>query len=94
MHAVAAHMIEARGVALTKMHDVVTHHDMAALVQNGLGAAILPRSSPRNANTRRFPIADLPLTRAVSVYAVAGRQRGTAAAALLNLLRSTEFAAA
>ena len=94
MHTAAERMIEARGVALAGMHEVVTHHDMAALVQNGLGAAILPRSSPRAENTRRLPIADFPLTRTVSVYAVAGRRRDPAATALLNLLRATEFAAA
>lgn len=94
MHAAAERMIESRGVALSGMHEVVTHHDMAALVQNGLGVAILPRSSPRGENTRRLQIADFPLARTVSVYAVAGRQRGVAAAAMLNLLRSTQFEAA
>jgi DNA-binding transcriptional LysR family regulator len=91
LHEAAERMIEARGASLTRIHEVVTHHDMAALVDSGLGAAILPRSSPRGANVRRMPIADLPLSRAVSVYAVAGRRRETAAAALLNLLRSTDF---
>jgi hypothetical protein len=39
-------------------------------------------------------IADLPLTRAVSAYAVAGRRRETATAMFLNLLRSSELTAA
>lgn len=94
MHAAAERMIESRGVSLSGMHEVVTHHDMAALVQNGLGAAILPRSSPRGENTRRLPITDFPLERTVSVYAVAGRRREAAATAFLNLLRASELTGA
>lgn len=93
-HAAALRMIEARGVSPANMHDVVTHHDIVAVISNGLGAAILPRSAPRSERMRRMPISDLPLTRTVSAYAVSGRRRETAAAAFLNLLRSTEFAAA
>lgn len=91
MHAAAEHMIEARRVVLTKLHEVVTHHDLSAMVELGAGGAILPRSSPHPTNTRRLPIADFPLTRTVSVYAVAGRQRSAVASALLNLLRSTNL---
>jgi DNA-binding transcriptional LysR family regulator len=94
MREAAARLFEARGVSSANMHEVVTHHDLMALVANGLGAAILPRSAPRSENTRRLSVADLPLTRTVYAYAVAGRRRETAAAAFLNLLRSTEFAAA
>jgi DNA-binding transcriptional LysR family regulator len=94
MHEAAARMLEARGVVSANLHDVVTHHDLLALISNGLGVAILPRSAPRPEWMRRMQIADLPLARTVSAYAVAGRRRETAAAAFLNLLRSTEFAAA
>lgn len=94
MHDTAARILEARGFPIGNLHEAATLHDLAALITNGLGAAILPRSGPRLERMRRMPIADLPLTRAVSVYAVAGRKRETAAAAFLNLLRSTEFAAA
>lgn len=92
MRETALRLFEARGLSQSNLHEVVTHHDLMALVSKGVGGAILPTSSPRSDATRRLPISDLPLTRTVSVYAVAGRPRETAAAALLNLLRSTEFA--
>jgi DNA-binding transcriptional LysR family regulator len=94
LHATATRMLEARGFLPGAMHEVTTLHDLAAVISNGLGAAILPRSAPRLEAMRRMPIADLPLTRTISAYAIAGRRRETAAAAFLNLLRNTEFAAA
>jgi DNA-binding transcriptional LysR family regulator len=94
MHDAAMRMFEARGISMINLHEVATLHDLGAMIANGLGAAVLPRSAPRLENSKRMPIDGLPLTRAVSVYAVSGRPRDTAAAAFLNLLRSSEFAAA
>lgn len=94
MHDAAMRMFEARGISMTNFHEVATLDDLGAMIANGLGAAILPRSAPRLENSKRMPIDGLPLTRAVSAYAVSGRPRDTAAAAFLNLLRSSEFAAA
>lgn len=93
MHETAAGIIVSKGASTSNIHEVVTYHDLMALVANGVGAAMVPRSAPRAENIRRAPIADLPLVRTVSVYAVAGRRRQTAGAAFLNLLRSKEFAA-
>jgi DNA-binding transcriptional LysR family regulator len=93
MHEAAAALITGKGLSTANMHEVVTYHDLMALVSRGVGAAIVPRSAPKAENIRRAPIADLPLARSVSVYAVAGRRRETAGAAFLNLLRSTEFGA-
>lgn len=94
LHATATRLLEANGFPTGNMHEVTTLNDLAALISNGLGAAILPHSAPRLEGMRRIPIADFPLTRTISAYAVAGRRRETAAAAFLNLLRSNEFAAA
>jgi DNA-binding transcriptional LysR family regulator len=94
MHDIAARQIAGDGASTANMHEVVTHHDLMALVSNGVGAAIVPRSAPSSEAIKRAPVADLTLSRTVSVYAVAGRKRETAAAAFLNLLRSTNFTAA
>jgi DNA-binding transcriptional LysR family regulator len=94
MREAAMRLFEARGFPPGGVHEVATLHDMIAIVANGLGAAILPRSAPRFETMRRMQIADLPLTRAVSAYAVAGRRRETATAMFLNLLRSSELTAA
>ncbi len=92
MHETTARMITGKGLSMGNIHEVATYHDLMALVSNGLGAAMVPRSAPRAESVRRAPIADLPLVRAVSVYAVAGRRREAAGSAFLSLLRSAEFA--
>jgi DNA-binding transcriptional LysR family regulator len=88
MHETAARMLHAHGFPSANLHEVATLHDLIAVVSNGLGAAILPRSAPRLEAMRRMPITDLPLARTVSAYAIAGRRRDTAAATFLNLMRS------
>lgn len=93
MHETAARMITSKGLSTGNMHEVVTYQDLMALVSKGVGAAIVPFSAPYADHIRRAPITDLPLSRTVSVYAVAGRHRETAGAAFLNLLRSSEFQA-
>jgi DNA-binding transcriptional LysR family regulator len=92
MHDAATSIVASKGFATANMHEVVTYHDLIALVSNGVGAAIVPRSAPQSDTVKRTAIADLGLSRTVSVYAVAGRRRGAAAAAFLNLLRSADFA--
>jgi len=84
---------EAHGLALATMHEVETHHDLSTLLEAGLGVAIVPASAPRTAKINRAIVTDLTVTRAVSVYAVSGRRREPAAAALLNLLRSADYSA-
>jgi len=92
MHETATRMFEARGFTGSNVHEVETLHDLMVVLGNGLGVAILPRSAPRLDGARRMPIADFPLARSVSVYAVAGRRREIAASAFLNLLRSSAYA--
>jgi DNA-binding transcriptional LysR family regulator len=87
----AMRLFEARGFTPKSLHDVTTQQDLTAVLNNGLGCAIIPRSAPQPDAARRVPIVDLPLTRTVSVYAVAGRRRETAASTLLNLLRSADL---
>jgi DNA-binding transcriptional LysR family regulator len=93
MHGEAARIVANKGLSTANMNEVVTYQDLMALVSQGVGVAIVPRSAPQNERIKRAEIADLPLSRTVSVYAVAGRKREAAATAFLNLLRSSEFAA-
>lgn len=71
-------------------HQVVTHHDLLALLDTNLGVAIVPASAPQRAGVRRAPLAEAGL-RTVSAYAVAGRQRSPAGAAFLNLIRAADW---
>lgn len=87
-------LLEARGVPASSVHVAATFHDLAALAAQGIGVALVPRSAPTDPSLRRLPVEDLPLTRAVAIYAVAGRRRDPAASAFLNLLRSARLEAA
>ena len=73
-------------------HQVITHHDLMTLLESNLGAAIVPSSAPQAQNVRRMILRDAGLRRTVSVYCAAGRQRSAPSAALLNLIRSADWA--
>lgn len=83
--------LEIEDLAQSAGHQVVTHHDLIALIEADLGIAIVPASAPQAPNIRRIPISDTGLRRSVSVYAVAGRQRSTTSSTFLNLVRSADW---
>jgi DNA-binding transcriptional LysR family regulator len=85
------HLVNA-GVVVDEAHQLDSMHDLEAMLAAGFGAAVIPASALRNARLRRacWP---LDVTRTVAVYGVAGRERSKEAAALLNLLRATDWEA-
>jgi DNA-binding transcriptional LysR family regulator len=85
--------LAAGGLPLAHAHEVETDHDMAALLEANLGIAVAPASAPRSAGLRRLRVPALDLHRTVFVYAVAGRRRSAEGTALLNLTRTTDWAA-
>jgi len=76
-----------------KIHEVSCDEDAAAIVQRGLGIAVMPVSSARLLMTATVGLEDLTLTREIGVYGVAGRQRPPASAELLKLLRAADWTA-
>ncbi len=90
-HDEVARLLDERGLPSSSLHEAATINDLTALAAQGVGVALVPKSAPANEMIRRLPIEDFQLTRAVSVYAVAGRRREAAAAAFVNLLRNTRF---
>jgi DNA-binding transcriptional LysR family regulator len=92
MREALARALEGAGLAPVQRHEAATHEDLMALVLSGLGAAIVPQSAPATEGVRRALLDDLPLTRTVSAYAVAGRRREAPPAAFLTLLRSADLA--
>lgn len=83
-----------KGVSTSSAHELSTQHDVLALVEAGLGIAILPQSAPSNGGVRRMPLKGLSLRRTISIYGVAGRQRSAPAVTLLNLLRAANWSQA
>jgi DNA-binding transcriptional LysR family regulator len=80
------------GVPMDVMHKVVSESDLAALVKANVGVAIVPECSGRAEGVKLLGIEGLDLSRTVSVYAVAGRQRSAAAATLIKMLRAADWA--
>jgi DNA-binding transcriptional LysR family regulator len=82
----------AAGVAVDEAHRLDSLRDLEALAEAGLGAAVIPASTLRKSRLRRAPC-PFNAERTVTVYSVAGRQRSKETAALLNLLRATDWEA-
>jgi DNA-binding transcriptional LysR family regulator len=70
---------------------ILSDHDLIALLRANLGTSIMPESAAGDGDLRLLPIDGLALRRAVSLYAVAGRERTPAAAALTKLLRAADW---
>jgi DNA-binding transcriptional LysR family regulator len=81
-----------RQVAMSSAHEVDTDSDLISLLEANAGIAFVPASAPASPRLRRLDVQDLSLSRAVAVYAVAGRQRAPVATTLLNLLRAADWA--
>jgi DNA-binding transcriptional LysR family regulator len=84
--------LAAAGVAVDDAHRLDSLRDLEALAAAGLGAAVIPASTLRRSRLRRAPC-PFNAERTVTVYSVAGRQRSKETAALLNLLRATDWEA-
>jgi DNA-binding transcriptional LysR family regulator len=83
--------LNAEGLAKAVAHEVESDHDLIALVEADAGVGFVPASAPESPNTRRHPVKDLELSRTVSAYGVAGRQRSPVGTAFLGLLRAADW---
>jgi hypothetical protein len=70
---------------------VATQEDLLALLKADLGFAIIPVGAIETNGLCRIPLKQFDLMRRVSVYTVAGRQRGIACATLFNMLRAADW---
>jgi DNA-binding transcriptional LysR family regulator len=85
--------LAAFGVAPETVHEVETDQDLMALLEAGGGIGFVAASATRSPATRRIRLNDPALSRTVCIYGVAGRERSSAAATLLSLLRSADWPA-
>jgi DNA-binding transcriptional LysR family regulator len=83
--------LSTKGITTAGAHQVTTDHDLIALVEAGLGIAIVPASAIRSERLHSVPLEGLDLTRTVAIYGVAGRKRSPVATTLLNLLRAADW---
>jgi DNA-binding transcriptional LysR family regulator len=82
-----------RGIPTADAHQVASDHDLIALLEANLGAAILPVSAAGNGRLCAVPLRGLDLSRTVAVCSVAGRHRSPLATMLLNMLRAADWSA-
>jgi DNA-binding transcriptional LysR family regulator len=82
--------LKAQGIDHKAGDHVLSDQDLVALLQANVGVSIMPESAVGD-DLARLPIDGLALRRAVALYAVAGRERTPAAAALMRLLRAADW---
>ena len=88
--------LKSLGVDVTVRHSLDRDTDFSSLIASGEGVGIVPRTTAARAGGELtvLPISGLDFQRTVSLFAVAGRRYSTAAAGLIRLARSADWAAA
>jgi len=72
-------------------HEIHLPHDIIAMVEAGLGVAIVPGSTSMSNVGVRLKINGIDNRRTVYVYGVAGRQRSAVASAILAMMRAADW---
>jgi DNA-binding transcriptional LysR family regulator len=84
-------VLEEHGIAVHRSHQVGPTHDVVGLLRANLGVAFLPQSAIPCKDLTRVPVPGLEMSREVSLYGVAGRERSAAADAVMKLLRARNW---
>jgi DNA-binding transcriptional LysR family regulator len=84
-------VLRARDFDVTRFHEVSADGDLLSLLEANVGVALAPRSTQNPATLVRITVEGLELTRTISLYGVAGRQRTAVAAAMMKMLRAYDW---
>jgi DNA-binding transcriptional LysR family regulator len=84
-------VLRGRDFDVTHFHEVSGDGDLIALLEAGLGVALVPRSTQSTATLIRIGVEDIEIKRTVHLYGVAGRQRTPVAAAMMKMLRAYDW---
>lgn len=82
------------GGILVSGHEITCEQDLAALVGAGFGIAVMPNSTLAALGLRGAEVDGLDVSRSVTLYGVAGRERSPPATALMKLLRARDWSPA
>ena len=74
-----------------KAHTVCTDSDVSVLLKPNIGFAVLPRSSASLMGLKEFNVTGFDVRRTVTLFAVAGRQRSTAASTFIKMMRAADW---
>jgi DNA-binding transcriptional LysR family regulator len=84
-------LLRGREFDVTRFHEVSADGDLIALLEAGLGVALVPRSTQSTATLIRIGVEDIEIKRTVHLYGVAGRQRTAVASAMMKMLRAYDW---
>jgi DNA-binding transcriptional LysR family regulator len=83
--------LRAQGINVERRHETGAESDLIALLEAGVGVALLPRSTKAPETLLRLMVEKLELSRTVYLYGVAGRQRTAVASTLMKMLRACDW---
>ena len=72
-------------------NEIHSQHDTIAMIDAGLGVAIVPGNTSTSSTHVRLKINGIDSRRTVFVYGVAGRQRSAVASAILTTMRAADW---
>ena len=84
-------LLRMREFDVTRFHEVSTDGDLIALLEAGLGVALVPRSTKSTDSLLRVGVEGFEIKRTVQLYGVAGRQRTAVASAMMKMLRAYDW---
>ena len=84
-------LLRAREFDVTRFHEVSADGDMLALLEAGVGVALVPRSTQSPPALVRLAVEGAELRRTIYLYGVAGRQRTAVASAMMKMLRAYDW---
>jgi DNA-binding transcriptional LysR family regulator len=83
--------LDKRRISAEGCHELSDETDLGAMVGEGLGIGIAPRSTSTPNSVVAIPINDADLQRTVSLFAVSGRRYSSAASGFIRLLRAADW---
>ncbi|MGJ4951644.1 LysR family transcriptional regulator [Bradyrhizobium sp. HKCCYLS20291] len=84
-------LLRERGVDLGRNHEVHSERDLIALMEAGVGIAVVPQTTALPASLHRTAVEGLDIRRTVQLYGVAGRERTAVASTVMRMLRGKNW---
>ena len=79
------------GVDVDHCHEISSERDLIALLEAGIGIAVVPDTSRIPQTLKRTLVEGLDARRTVNLYGVAGRERTAVASAVMRMLRGADW---
>jgi DNA-binding transcriptional LysR family regulator len=84
-------LLRAQDFDIDRCHEAGAEADLLALIEAGVGVALMPQSARVPDTVMRIAVGKFPLNRTIYLYGVAGRQRTPVASTLMKMLRAYDW---